>query len=115
MARLEGGCAAWQGWREVQAGAWKYYGEIILNIIGQEKKETLRRFHGGKICKLFIVVYVKNFSLLHQSVFIQDKMHRTQKDAHSPIALLHTGFGYSCHTINYFKLLDVKNLGNLGD
>lgn len=41
LAGLEGGCAAWQGWREVQAGAWKYYEEgIILSIIGQERKRN---------------------------------------------------------------------------
>lgn len=81
VSGLEGGCAAWQGWREVQAGAWKYYGEIILNIIRQERKRNTEKIPWRKNlqCKLFIVVYVKNFSLLHQSVFIQDKMHRTQK------------------------------------
>lgn len=39
--RLSFHCAAWQGWREVQAGAWKYYeGGIILSIIGQDRKRN---------------------------------------------------------------------------
>lgn len=43
VSGLEGGCAAWQGWREVQAGAWKYYEEIILNIIRQERKRNTEK------------------------------------------------------------------------